>query len=407
MMPHAPTLDWQMRILNLGERPSAFSKEVEQAPQPFKVKNVLVGAYDGIKNPEDHIMAYINLMYLQAVDDATWCRCFPATLTGIAQRWFGTLPAGSITNFRTLAYMFVNQFSMNIPARKTSLSLSAISQGREEGLRSYLKRFNLERIQIPGLSDDVAYTGFVKGLRQGSEFKFDLIRKQIFTLPEALAEAERYIQAVEFTTQEGKTDSRRPDRNFGSKPEPSTPKPEEKKRKEVWTVEGELSKKKKRVRSYESKYEFNSDCYSILMDIKDRLQFEKPQPMKGPAKFRDKAKYCHFHKDIGHETNDCISLKKLLDKLAAEGHLNSYVLKSTVTLKTDKRAGRKMDKPASSEKTDPEVVSVIAGGFASGGPTIKGAKNHARALHQVMMSGKASMPPFPEVTITEKDRGTI
>ena len=197
-----------MRILNLGGRPSAFSKEVEQDPQPFKVKNVLVGAYDGTKNPEDHIMAYINLMYLQAVDDATWCTCFPATLTGIAQRWFGTLPAGSITNFRTLAYMFVNQFSMNIPARKTNLSLSAISQGKEEGLRSYLKRFNLERIQIPDLSDDVAYTGFVKGLRQGSEFKFDLIRKQIFTLPEALAEAERCIQAVEFTTQEGKTDSR-------------------------------------------------------------------------------------------------------------------------------------------------------------------------------------------------------
>ena len=108
MMPHVPTLDWQMRILNLGGKPSAFSKEVEQAPQPFKVKNVLVGAYDGTKNPEDHIMSYINHMYLQAVDDATWCRCFPATLTGIAQRWFGTLPAGSITNFRTLAYLFVN-----------------------------------------------------------------------------------------------------------------------------------------------------------------------------------------------------------------------------------------------------------------------------------------------------------
>ena len=222
-----------------------------------------------------------------------------------------------------------------------------------------------------------------------------------------MAEAERYIQAFEFTTQEGKTDSRQPDRNSGSKPEPSAPKPEEKKRKEIWTVDGEPPKKKKKVMSYESKYEFNSDCYSILMDIKDRLQFEKPPPMKGPTRFRDKSKYCHFHKDIGHETNDCISLKKLLDKLAADGHLNSYVLKSTVTLKTDKRTGKKADQPASSEETDPGVVSVIAGGFASGGPTIRGAKNHARSLHQVMTSGKVSMPPFPEVTIAEKDRGKI
>ena len=81
------------------------------------------------------------------------------------------------------------------------------------------------------------------------------------------------------------------------------------------------------------------------MEIKDRLKLDKPLPMKVPARFRDKSKYCHFHKDIGHGTNDCISLKKLLDQLAAEGHLNSYVLKSTVTLKTDKKGGKDKEMP--------------------------------------------------------------
>ena len=64
------------------------------------------------------------------------------------------------------------------------------------------------------------------------------------------------------------------------------------------------------------------------MEIKDKFEFKKPQPLRGPAKYRNKNKYCHYHKDVGHDTNDCINLKRLLDKLAEKGMLNSYVMKS-------------------------------------------------------------------------------
>uniref|UniRef100_A0A803MSC8 Retrotransposon gag domain-containing protein n=1 Tax=Chenopodium quinoa TaxID=63459 RepID=A0A803MSC8_CHEQI len=74
------------------------------AAKNVQLKNVLVGAYDGTTNPEDHLMAFTNLMYLQGLDDPTWCKCFPATLKGIAQQWFGNLPTGCVNSFRTLAY---------------------------------------------------------------------------------------------------------------------------------------------------------------------------------------------------------------------------------------------------------------------------------------------------------------
>ena len=151
-----------------------------------------------------------------------------------------------------------------------------------------------------------------------------------------MAEAERVIQAYEFTKPdaEGGQGKAEHQKNWWQEQptQKRNEKKEEKKRNDVWTVDDEPSKKKKKVRSYDPKYEFKTDCYSILMEIKDRLKFDKPQPMKGPVKFRDRSKYCHFHKDVGHNTNDCINLKKLLDKLAAEGHLDSYVLKSIVTL---------------------------------------------------------------------------
>ena len=98
-------------------------------------------------------------------------------MKGIAQQWFGNLPAGSIDCFKKLAFLFASNFSMNIPAKKTSLDLSTIKQGEREGLRSYVRRFNLVRIQIQGLSDEVAFTDFFKGLKDGSTFKYELVRK--------------------------------------------------------------------------------------------------------------------------------------------------------------------------------------------------------------------------------------
>ncbi|XP_021756212.1 uncharacterized protein LOC110721385 [Chenopodium quinoa] len=157
-------------------------------------------------------MAYTNLMYLQGLDDAAWCRCLPATLKGITQQWFCNLPPGCMNNFRMLTFLFALNFSMNISAKKTSFDLGAMVQGDREGLRSYVRQFNLERIQVQGVLDEVAYTDFFKGLKNGSQFKFDLIRKRVFTLPEALREAETYIQVSEFCSSSKQMDKKRYDK---------------------------------------------------------------------------------------------------------------------------------------------------------------------------------------------------
>ncbi|XP_021740053.1 uncharacterized protein LOC110706436 [Chenopodium quinoa] len=119
---------------------------------------------------------------MQRLEDAMWCHCFSATLKGIAQQWFGNLPTGYIDSFRKLAFLFASNFSMNIPTKKTSLNLSTIRKGEREGLCSYVRRINLVRIQIKGLSDKVVYTDFFKGQKDGSTFKFDLVQKRVFTL---------------------------------------------------------------------------------------------------------------------------------------------------------------------------------------------------------------------------------
>ncbi|XP_048502854.2 uncharacterized protein LOC104896844 [Beta vulgaris subsp. vulgaris] len=150
--------------------------------------------------------------------------------------------------------------------------------------------------------------------------------------------------------------------------------------------------------------EFNKDQYSIIMEIKDQYELKAPAEMKTPYRNREKSKYCHFHKDCGHETNECKHLKRALEDLAHKGKMNSYLPQASRKFqKKDNRQGRRKD----DESTDEDVVLVISGGFAAGGPTNRGHKNYLRELSQVMLTNQAESDPFPEIVVSELDRGKI
>ena len=80
--------------------------------------------------------------------------------------------------------------------KKTSMHLGKIIQNKDESLRNYVRRFNTESLQISDLTDCVAFDNFIRGLRPGS-FKFELVKKGISSIQDALREAERFIQATE------------------------------------------------------------------------------------------------------------------------------------------------------------------------------------------------------------------
>ena len=45
---------------------------------------------------------------------------------------------------------------------------------------------------------------------------------------------------------------------------------------------------------------------------------------KGALK-RDKYKYCDYHKDDSHDTEECIHIKEKIEELIHLGHLKSFV----------------------------------------------------------------------------------
>ena len=53
----------------------------------------------------------------------------------------------------------------------------------------------------------------------------------------------------------------------------------------------------------------------ILMQIKDKPGLKWPKPLSTSSRKCDPKKYCRFHKDHGHYTNECRDLKEQIEEL--------------------------------------------------------------------------------------------
>ena len=63
------------------------------------------------------------------------------------------------------------------------------------------------------------------------------------------------------------------------------------------------------------------------MKVKDRGYFSEPPKIRTPIERRDKRKYCCFHRDYGHNTDEYRTLKDEIEMLICRGHLSHYVAK--------------------------------------------------------------------------------
>lgn len=86
----------------------------------------IVDLYDATIDPEEHLGVYKAQMYIQDVDDDTYCRYFLATMKGVAQSCFNSLAPRSVSCFQDLADRFVSKFITSRKERRTSIHLSMI-----------------------------------------------------------------------------------------------------------------------------------------------------------------------------------------------------------------------------------------------------------------------------------------
>jgi hypothetical protein len=294
---------------------SPFSKEIESARLPRNFSAPTYVMYNGKADPVGHISHYRQSMALHLGNNALMCRMFPSSLGPMSLRWFNRLPHSSIYSWNELAEAFVSRFITNSRKPKEFASLMSMRMKDSESLKNYSARYWEVYNEVDGGTEDMAMKTFKEGLHPESELRHSLSKRSARSMRDLMSRIEQYVRVEEDRARTGALSTqsrpqRRPNNTEQKRAEipPRNPArfPRPKEAGGVYTV-------------------FNQPIYRIMGDIKNEPFFMGPAPLAGDPTRRDPNKYCSYHREKGHMTEKCFTLKKHLDDLAKAGHLRRYI----------------------------------------------------------------------------------
>uniref|UniRef100_A0A2N9J0B4 Uncharacterized protein n=1 Tax=Fagus sylvatica TaxID=28930 RepID=A0A2N9J0B4_FAGSY len=332
---------------------SPFTEKVISFPLPSKFRMPSLENFDGTKDPLDHLESFKTMMCLQGVPDEIMCRAFPTTLKGPARIWFKKL-IPEVCGILRSAKPFILQ------------SL-------------YWWTTMWKTYHAPFKYDKVVLTAFISGLQSG-DFLFSVYKDPPTSMSEMMYEAQRYMNGEEAlqardTGKKRRNDyADRPNETLESKPK-------------MQRNQGKKREDRNRRGSNERFNHFtplNAPVDRIFMQIKDDPALRWPGKLLTNPDRRAKDKYCRFHRDHGHNTEDCYDLKRQIEELIKQGKLQRFV-------ERDQREGRppqaRPQRPPVEDHPRPPMgeIHMINGGMAAGGTSRSSRKAYARQIHNVLV----------------------
>ncbi|XP_030926621.1 uncharacterized protein LOC115953227 [Quercus lobata] len=272
---------------------SPFTATVLECPVSSKFRLPQLESFNGLRDPQDHLNTFKMTLGFQQPPDEILCHSFPTTLKGAAREW-GQCP------------------------KRPADHLLTIRQGKKETLRSYVKHFTQETLEVDEANDKVQLTTFKAGLRS-KDLVASLAKNPPKTMAKMPLKVQKYMNAedalvaikdVEKPGDKGKKE----DERRGQK------------RERLDRRSYDRNKKKDDKGPRMIKFTpLVMLVDKILMQIKDDHYLKWPRPLHSSPNVRDKNKYCRFHKDHDHNTKDCKDLKEQIEELIQKGKLQKYV----------------------------------------------------------------------------------
>ena len=136
--------------------------------------------------------------------------------------------------------------------------------------------------------------------------------------------------------------------------------------------------------------------------------------MKSDPATRDNSRYCEFHRDYGHRTDDCIQLKKEIEYLIQRGYLRRFITPNSQPQNQAQNQALAQQPPppppppqqtATQHQQPLGKIHVISGGFAGGGESSSARKAHLRSIKSAEIAKVQAVSKLPrlDTSITFSD----
>ena len=145
----------------------------------------------------------------------------------------------------------------------------------------------------------------------------------------------------------------------------------------------------------------------VLREVRNKQFLRWPTQMKSDPATRDNTKYCEFHRDYGHRTDNCIQLRREIEYLIQRGYLRRFISPGNQA-QNQNQAPTQQPPPrqATTQHQQPlGEIHVISGGFAGGGESSSARKAHLRSIRSADMGEIQAVSKLPRIdtTITFSD----
>nr|GEU73017.1 reverse transcriptase domain-containing protein [Tanacetum cinerariifolium] len=332
------------------EEENPFTPQIRNFKSPRKTRMPNnVKTYDRTGDPEDHVKVFQAAAQVERWAMPTLCHMFNSTLIGAAKVWFNELPPESIDGYKDMRAAFLAYFMQQKKYVKDPVEIHNIKQRDGKTIEDFMKRFKIE------------------------------------TRREAAAASKKKGHASWKPQDQSKRHSsdKRPDFQGHPRGERGSNR---------FTP---LTKTPKEILATEAN------------------KFQPPPPMVAPVEKRSSNKFCDFHNDKGHNTDECMQLKKQTEELVRAGKL-SHLIKEIKQGRDQSKTGKKKetvakDKPTaiymvqswqrtvkqkvtqSFERVREIAFPQLTASNGTEGPLVIEAEMGGHAIHRMYINGGSSM----------------
>ncbi|XP_076906621.1 uncharacterized protein LOC143562801 [Bidens hawaiensis] len=230
------------------------------------------------------------------------------TSVGAAREWFEKLPDGEVSSWDDLEKKISQHFSQQKKHKRDQLEILDVVRRDNESIEDFITRFNDEILNIGGISKDMLRCAFRKNVRCDALVRTLTGRdgmpnewNDLMTAAKVYANTEKTLRSdnskEKFKVEFQNARPNRQAKGNKNKTGPSNRGPNN------WTP-------------------FSKTSAEILTT--ENINFRKPQPLTKRS-FLDATKHCSYHDDIGHNTNECRTLKSEIEAAVKSGKLKHLV----------------------------------------------------------------------------------